>query len=66
MRRDHEHPIPKGNVKPAYLSDGAYVSNDGMSIWISADRDTQFHAVALDFDAITALARYAKQLGWEP
>lgn len=61
--RDRDIPIPVGNVQPNYLGDGAYVSRDSFQIWVSADRDGQLHAVALDALAIQSLVAYAKRVG---
>lgn len=65
IRRDPEHPIPAGNVAGRYLNDGAYASHDGTAVWVSCDRDDGLHAVALDLDALAALVRYARGLGWK-
>lgn len=61
--RDPDHPIPTGNVQPVHLGDGAYASHDSMYVWVSADRGGQFHAVALDVAALSALVEYAKRMG---
>lgn len=63
MQPHPDHPIPLGCHDPEYLSDGAYVSHDGMTVWVSCDRDGVLHAVALDAAAIRELVRYAKRVG---
>lgn len=62
-QRHATHPIPEGNLEPDYLGDGAYVSHDGEQVWISADREDSFHAVALDGGALQQLITYAKKIG---
>jgi hypothetical protein len=41
-----------------YLGDGVYAGYDGHQIWLWADRDGQRHSIALEYDTLTAFARY--------
>lgn len=61
--RHAKHPIPAHCAEPDYLSDGAYVSHDGMQVWVSADREGGLHAVALDETALRRLVAYAEKIG---
>jgi hypothetical protein len=49
-----------------YLGDGVYAGFDGYQIWIWTERDGREHAIALEPEVLTKLAKYTADLKHMP
>lgn len=50
-------------ISKRYLGDGVYASWDGFQIWLTTDRESCTHRIALEAGTYDSLTRYVKDIG---
>src|ERR1051325_7889449 len=51
-------------VNKEYIGDGVYVWTEGVMIWLSVQRESGQHLIALEPEVFEALLQYAMKIGW--
>lgn len=59
--RKHFQPDEKIHT---YLGDGVYAHGRVTQIWLSCDRENGEHTIALEPQVLSALMKYAVEIGW--
>ena len=53
------------DIGEAYLGDGVYATAERGMIKLTTHRETGEHVIFLEFDVLTALVVFARNLGWD-